>query len=81
MNRVRVTKEFTFEMAHALFNYNGACRNIHGHSYKLQVTVIGSPSTDEHNPKLGMVLDFSILKGIVNPLIIERYLLLYLQKG
>lgn len=60
-------------MAHALDNYDGACRHIHGHSYRLFVTVIGSPSDETTDPKLGMVLDFSVLKRIVIPLIIERY--------
>ena len=36
---IRVTKEFCFEMAHLLTEYDGLCRNIHGHSYKLAVTV------------------------------------------
>ncbi len=73
MNKIRLTKEFNFEMAHALHNYDGACRHIHGHSYKLYVTVIGSPSSDNSDPKLGMVMDFSVLKRIVIPLIVERY--------
>ncbi len=73
MNKIRLTKEFNFEMAHALHNYDGACRHIHGHSYKFFVTVIGRPSAVESNPKKGMVLDFSLLKKIVVPLIIERY--------
>ena len=42
MGKIRVTKEFDFEMAHALWNYDGACRNIHGHSYRLFVTIIGT---------------------------------------
>lgn len=73
MNRVRLTKEFGFEMAHALEGYDGACKHIHGHSYRLFVTVIGSPSKEESDPKFGMVLDFSILKGIVGKYIIDRY--------
>lgn len=52
-------------MSHALFNYDGLCRNIHGHSYKLQVTVIGEPLNELLSPKNGMVIDFSILKKIV----------------
>lgn len=72
MAKIRLTKEFNFEMAHALDSYDGACRHIHGHSYKLFVTVIGTPESDETNPKKGMVLDFSVLKGIVNPLIVNR---------
>jgi 6-pyruvoyltetrahydropterin/6-carboxytetrahydropterin synthase len=59
-------------MAHALSQYDGKCRNIHGHSYILEVTVIGSPSTDSSSPKEGMVLDFSILKEIVNSEIIDK---------
>ena len=45
MTKIRITREFTFEMAHALWNYDGPCRNIHGHSYKLYVTVFGNTST------------------------------------
>jgi 6-pyruvoyltetrahydropterin/6-carboxytetrahydropterin synthase len=66
MNKIRITKEFTFEMAHALWNYDGACKNIHGHSYKLFVTISGSPMKDKDNPKFGMVMDFKDLKSIVN---------------
>ncbi len=66
MDKVRVTKEFNFEMAHALWNYDGACKNIHGHSYRLFVTIIGSPIKDENNVKFGMVLDFKDLKAMVN---------------
>ncbi|OFX17768.1 MAG: 6-carboxytetrahydropterin synthase QueD [Bacteroidetes bacterium GWA2_31_9] len=73
MSIIRVTKEFNFEMAHALWNYDGKCRNVHGHSYKLFVTVIGNPINDENNPKHGMVIDFGDLKQIVNTEIISKY--------
>lgn len=73
MTKIRLTKQFDFEMAHALDNYDGACRHIHGHSYRLFVTVIGHPSVAMDDPKLGMVMDFSVLKRIVIPLIVERY--------
>ncbi|MFP4025842.1 MAG: 6-pyruvoyl trahydropterin synthase family protein [Thiohalospira sp.] len=66
MAKIRVTKEFNFEIAHALWNYDGPCANIHGHSYKMFVTVIGEPIEDENNPKNGMVIDFGDLKKIVN---------------
>jgi len=71
MAKIRLTKEFRFEMAHALWNYDGLCRNIHGHSYILQVTVLGEPIADEQNPKLGMVMDFGELKKIVNSEIVK----------
>jgi len=71
MNRIRITKEFGFEMAHALWNYDGACRNIHGHSYKLFVTVAGIPSNDSSHPKFGMVMDFTDLKMLVKEPVVD----------
>ena len=70
-SKIRVTKEFDFEIAHALWNYDGNCRNLHGHSYKLFVTVIGSPSSNPSDPKQGMVIDFGEMKNIVHNEIVE----------
>ncbi len=72
-NIIRITKDFRFEMAHALKGYDGLCRNIHGHTYELKVTIAGTPITDEQSPKLGMVMDFGDLKKIVKEEIINRY--------
>ena len=62
---IRVTKEFDFETAHALDGYNGKCKDIHGHSYHLTVTVKGEVINDQTDPKDGMVLDFKDLKSII----------------
>lgn len=67
-----LTKTFHFEAAHALAGYDGKCRNIHGHSYELQVTVKGMPVDEPGNPKNGMVIDFHDLKRIVNEEVVER---------
>ena len=72
MTKIRLTKEFSFESAHALDGYDGLCREIHGHSYRLFVTVVGEPSQCENDPKLGMVMDFGDLKRIVNSEIVDR---------
>lgn len=64
--QIRVTKEFRFEMAHALFGHDGPCKNIHGHSYQLAVTLMGVPIQNKDNPKAGMVVDFSDIKKLVN---------------
>lgn len=72
MKNIRITKDFTFEMAHALACYDGLCRNIHGHSYKLEVTVIGKPLEDDNHPKNGMVIDFSVIKKIVKDEIVDK---------
>lgn len=71
MARIRLTKEFSFESAHTLDGYDGLCREIHGHSYRLFVTIIGTPSAEPSDPKFGMVMDFGELKRIVNREIIE----------
>jgi 6-pyruvoyltetrahydropterin/6-carboxytetrahydropterin synthase len=73
MSKIRVTKRFHFEMAHALFQYDGLCRNIHGHSYNLEVTLIGEPKNEPGHPKDGMVLDFGDLKKIVKTHIVDRF--------
>ncbi len=70
---IRITKEFKFEMAHALKGYDGLCRNIHGHSYELLVTILGKPISDSNSPKLGMVMDFGDLKKIVRSTIVDVY--------
>jgi len=70
---IRITKEFTFEMAHVLWNYDGPCRNVHGHSYRLFVTISGKPVNDAENPKNGMVIDFNDLKQIVRQGIISVF--------
>ena len=64
---------YDFEMAHVLKDYDGPCKNIHGHSYKLFVTVMGSPITDISSPKKGMVMDFKDLKAIVKTHIVDRF--------
>jgi 6-pyruvoyltetrahydropterin/6-carboxytetrahydropterin synthase len=70
---IRVTKEFSFEMAHVLWNYDGPCRNVHGHSYRLFVTLYGKPAEEPDNPKNGMVIDFSDLKKIVKREIVDVF--------
>ena len=70
---LRLTKRFTFEMAHALPAYQGKCHNIHGHSYKLYVTVEGTPLQQSGASADGMVLDFGILKSIIEQRIIEPF--------
>jgi len=73
MKTIRITKQFTFETGHALYGYDGKCRNVHGHSYKLHVTVIGKPISDANNVKFGMVIDFSDLKEIVKKEIVSVF--------
>lgn len=73
IENIRVTKKFMFDMAHALYGHDGACANIHGHTYNLAVTIFGAPLQESTNPKNGMVIDFGDLKKIVQREVIERF--------
>ncbi len=73
MSNIRITKQFSFETGHALYGYDGKCRNVHGHSYKLSVTVIGTPISETSHVKFGMVIDFSDLKKIVKTEIVDVF--------
>lgn len=68
-----VTKIFEFEACHHLPNYDGACKNLHGHSYKLEVTVGGLINRDESSPKCGMIIDFKDLKALVDEVAVNKY--------
>ncbi|MBN6074700.1 6-carboxytetrahydropterin synthase QueD [Aggregatibacter actinomycetemcomitans] len=65
----KVSKEFSFDMAHLLDGHDGKCQNLHGHTYKLQVEVRGD--LYQEGAKQGMVIDFSDLKKTVNRAILE----------
>ena len=71
--KVRVTKQFTFEAAHALDNYDGKCKDIHGHSYHLEITVSGKPKKDDALSDCGMVIDFSEVKAILKKEVIPLF--------
>lgn len=81
MSTIRVTKQFHFEMAHALLNYDGPCKNIHGHSYQLNVTVKGKVKTpsvparadNTSDSDEGMVVDFGVIKKVVKELVVDVY--------
>jgi 6-pyruvoyltetrahydropterin/6-carboxytetrahydropterin synthase len=73
MSKIRITKQFNFETGHALYGYDGKCKNVHGHSYKLSVTVFGTPISDSNHVKYGMVIDFKDLKDIVEGEIVDKF--------
>ena len=68
-----LTKVFMFEASHKLPYYEGACHNLHGHSYKLEVTITGDIEKNLNNPKCGMILDFKDLKDIVKKVAVDKY--------
>lgn len=73
MSEIRITKRFHFEMAHTLLGYDGICRNIHGHSYFLEITIAGKPLNFPGHPKDGMIMDFHDLKTLVKEHITDKF--------
>lgn len=71
--RIRLTKQFTFEMAHALPDYDGLCRHIHGHTFHLEVCISGKPLQHLGHPKNGMVMDFKVLKKLVQEAFVGKF--------
>lgn len=61
-----VTREFTFDAAHFLTNYYGKCERMHGHTYKLQITLEGEVQSN------GLVIDFVLLKRMVKKYVLEK---------
>ena len=70
---IMLTKIFHFELAHAIHGYEGACRNIHGHSYELHVCVAATEQSNDYIPAPGFVLDFKDLKEIVKKTVIDYF--------
>lgn len=66
----RIAKTFTFEAAHRLQRHDGKCKNLHGHSYRVEVQIEGpiQASAEDTNPQYGMVIDFGRLKEWWRPL-------------
>lgn len=62
-----VTKEITFSASHRLLEYDGACSNLHGHNYRLLMTLHGSELIE------GMVCDFSLLKNCMVGRVFDDY--------
>ena len=68
MFKTSVSRTFKFDAAHKLPHYDGKCQNLHGHSWKIQVKVLGKVQTE--GPKQGMIVDFSDLKDTVNRVVL-----------
>ena len=66
---VAIRKTYKFEAAHQLPGHNGKCKNLHGHSYVLEVEIVGDLQTDTEASDFMMVMDFHDLDAIVKPLI------------
>lgn len=70
---ISLTKIFHFEMAHAIHGYSGACKNIHGHSYELHVSVSSAIKVTDYIPSPGFLIDFKEIKKLVTEAIIRKF--------
>lgn len=70
---ITLTKIFHFELAHAIYGYAGACKNLHGHSYELHVTISSLKNNKDYLPAPGFIIDFKEIKKLVQTAIIENF--------
>lgn len=70
---ILITKIVNFETAHAIHGYSGACKNIHGHSYELHVTIASVNNSNDYIPAPGFLIDFKEIKNIVNSTITVNF--------
>ena len=68
---ISVTKEVTFDCAHMLSGHEALCKNLHGHTYKVLITVTGTPVTE--GSSTSMILDFKHLKNAINEIIVTKF--------
>lgn len=71
MSQITITKIFEFTAEHYLPYHKGACKNLHGHNYKLEITITG-PIQKEGSAR-GMIMDFGMLKTIVEHQILAEF--------
>jgi 6-pyruvoyltetrahydropterin/6-carboxytetrahydropterin synthase len=69
---LKLTKIFHFEMAHAIHGYAGSCKNIHGHSYELHVSVSSDLTETDYIPAPGFMIDFKAIKELVRSAVIDK---------
>ncbi len=70
---IDITREFEWDMGHRVTNHSSLCKNPHGHRYRMQVTVTGLVNDSEGASSQGMILDFGVLKKLVNKHIVDEY--------
>lgn len=71
--KIKITKSFSFDAAHFLPNHKGKCSSMHGHTYRLEVTVVrGNGELITSGSDEGMVIDFSDLKALVKAEVIDK---------
>lgn len=69
--KTSIAKSFTFEAAHSLPSHTGKCKNLHGHFYRLEVTVEGLVQAE--GAEAGMVMDFARLSEVVEREIVGQW--------
>lgn len=81
MQKVYLTKKFEFEAAHMLRDYVGACKNLHGHSYKVEVTLSGYIDVPSDRLCDNMLVDFKLIKGVLLERTLKKYDHTYLNES
>jgi 6-pyruvoyltetrahydropterin/6-carboxytetrahydropterin synthase len=73
MSNIRISKTLEFDAGHRLPNHNSKCKNLHGHHYKIEITLEGPVNTEDNQSQQGMLIDFTDIKKITQKTIIEPW--------
>lgn len=73
MNKIEITRRLEFDAGHRIPNHGGQCRHLHGHRYRLEVTVSGDVISTPGAENEGMLIDFGLIKKIANEFIVEPW--------
>ena len=68
-----VTKTVSFDAAHILTNHQGMCRNLHGHTYRVDVSVRRVSAAPDADTPSDMVIDFKDLKKVIEDAVVSRF--------
>lgn len=68
-----ITRKLEFDAGHRISTHNSQCRHLHGHRYRIEITLSGDIIADERNALQGMVMDFSEVKSIAKSVLVDRW--------
>jgi 6-pyruvoyltetrahydropterin/6-carboxytetrahydropterin synthase len=68
---ITISRTFEWDMGHRVTNHDSQCRNLHGHRYKMEVSIGGKLIDEAGSSQEGMILDFGKLKSVVNDTVVD----------
>ena len=63
---ITITRKLEFDAGHRIPDHKSQCRNLHGHRYTIEITLVGEVIEEEGSSDNGMLMDFSDVKALAN---------------